>query len=336
MLGGYNNYGYGGRQGGGQEMMLIVLCCICCVCVVSILAGYWFNLFCGVSTSLGKSCPPKETDPPLAPETGDPVPSPPTALVDPCTAAFASERRTGSDPRPPLRAQSCMNSPTAAAGVRGRDCHMWTVVADPVTQQARWMRVPEVEGVRDKYDATCTRKEVDCPAYLNPLELQAYTDINPRDLINKCRAVAPTATTKNDTIRQVTAAANRIGNFSGAKRWTDANSEIWYSQVARFIVQKNLTTYINNVEIAANAVKNKLKITTMSKAAIAAMLEANVKGGATNEPEWIINVTNTWVGTLLLKPQDRTVGAYIQFLEPNVRGRKFSDWPRLIENTRKY
>lgn len=320
----YNGYGgmnggYGGRGGGnGQEMMIIVVCCICCLCLASIAGGYWANLFCGMSSSLGRSCSPKETAGPtyVSPPT---EPAGPTYSTSTCNPTFAAAVRRGSDPRPPLNASACVNS----AQITGRDGFFWTVQADPQSGLAKWVRVTS-SALADARDGTVTTPEINCPALIDFTQLPAYSDNNPTSLIAKCSVSPVTATTKEATVALVSSAGRRIGAGLVNGGWNDINSKVWYRESAKWIGQRDLAAIVENTVKAATLVKNKLKRNQLTKATFATMLEAAVRN-KDNSADYIYSVTLNWSWT------GTNEEGYLAYLN-GLHGNRLMDWSKVIDN----
>lgn len=317
---GYGNTGYGGNmsRGGGMEMYMIIICCCCCLCALLLIGGWWGNLFCGISTSLGKSCTPKETDPPYNPsddETSGPV----KPAIETCNSVYGGVTRKGSDPRPPIRPDYCQGQ-TAT----GRDCYLWTVDADPVTQMARWVRAPDPSNPdkTDHYDGSCKSPPVKCPALIKASDLPGYSDQNPNSLIAKCSAAQVTATNRDATLRLVSSAAKSVN----AGSWTTLNSRQWYDRVVRLVGQRDLAPLLANVKVAAERVKKTLNRSVISKTVFATMMEAALRGKS-NQSDWIVSVTILWANR-----GPKSESGYIAHLNRAVGYNKLQNWSTVIDN----
>lgn len=314
-------YGGGGMMGGdGSYMMIMLVCCVCCVCVLSLVGGYWGNLFCGISKSLGRSCPADETqapDPTLAPYDETQAP---TVVTQPtCNSTYGFASRSKNDPRPMLRASSCVGT----EGVPGRDCYMWVVDSDPVTGQARWVRLNDGEFDRKSSDPSC-KTAVTCSTggKIDFSKLTAYRDDAPGSLTKLCSATPDTANSRDATIRLVTqkAVAARING------WTSVNSGVWYAQVSKRLGQRDIAAIVNNVVRASEKVRGKLNRATLDKTTYAAMLEAALVTKY-NEPDWIMTLTLLWTRTSRSKRE----ADYVTSLNAAVRN-KLTNWRTILDN----
>lgn len=314
MYNGYGNYGMG--RSGGNEMMIIVVCCVCCLSLLCLFGGYWFNLFCGVSKSLGKSCP---ADPVTeAPSSGeDPTINPVPETQPTCNTAYGKRTRSGSDPRPTLDPAACKDT----AALPGRDCYNWVVDNDPVTGMARWVRVNVGDYDERSSDPSC-KTEVECQPKIDFSTLVDYRENNANSLLRLCRSVPRSATTRDASINYIT----RKAQEAKCKTWTRANSIAWYNQCEKFIGQGDVAPYANNCTEAAKVVRRKLKSDRLSNWVFAAMLEACLKVKFV-ETTWIITVTNTWARI----PSSNREDSYVAYLNMNV-GDRLSDWRRIIDN----
>ena len=296
---GYNNYGMGGMggmgrgQGGGMEMMMSVLCCVCCVSLLCIFAGYYFNLFCGVSKSMGKSCPadptPEPTIDPNAPTTG---PVNPYASLN-CSAKYQGESRAANDPRPPIAAAGC----TGQTRVTGRDCFYYTVQSDPMSGLARWVRVNDEPGKADAKNAAC-KPVVDCPVFVDfaATDMAGYRDNDAGPLIKKCKPVVEGGSTKVTMVPLITAEARKAGVVTNGVAWSNAHSTVWVNRMATALQGRNIAAHIANTAAAAVTVKKKLNQASISTQTFAAMLEAACYP-VTNQPDWISSIAvNSWAG----------------------------------------
>ena len=319
--GGYGGYG----QSGGMEMMMIVLCCLCCFSIVSLAAGYFFNLFCGLSPSLGMKCEDKSAT--SAPTTSDDDTDTTGApAVDSCNPARGGISRGGADPRPPLRAEYCNNGQR----VPGRDCHYWKVEADPVTQMARWVREPDPNNANaDMFDGTC-RKQVNCPPKLDFSQqgLPGYNDQNPGPLVAKCKVITPTANNENATVKYLTSIARKANALNGSQPWTDANSRQWYNRVIKLVAQRDLAPLADNTLKAITQVKKKLGQDRIRKATFAAMMEAALRGDE-NQADWIYTVTMVWIGSIGSRRSNED--AYVRHVEAATR-KRLQPWRTIIDN----
>lgn len=329
----WGNYGgnmgggmYGGQgRGGGMEMMMIVICCICCLSLSSIFAGYWFDMFCGISPSLGRKCK-KDED-----EEEDTNPSPPytgvpTPYVETCNSARAKVVRSARDPRPELQAYAC----TGATKVQGRDCFYWRVEPDPVTRLARWVRETDTDSA-DFKDGSCMNEKVRCSANrIDFSKLPEYTDMKPDSLINLCTPVNPTADTRGTTVQEVSAAATRVGVTNDASAgWNSQDSMVWYDTVAQKVGQRPLFNIITNTANAAVKVKNKLGKQRMSKWLFASMLEAALYSKDSNI-DFIGDLTRSWVDTPTTKLSTET--SFMAYLVSSVYPKNMTNWKTLIDN----
>lgn len=332
--GGYGGYG----AGGGNEMMIVILCCICCLSIACLAGGYFTNIFCKVSTSLGRSCPPPETPspPPYSPdpsETQKPGYSGGgDGSVNACSEAWGKTARAKNDPRPPIRPEYCANETRTI----GRDCYFWKVDSDPVTGQARWMRIPDPDDPKAdlRTGGVCT-PVVQCANLIDPKTLDRYSELEPGQLLKQCTAVASTATNETDTIREITKEARNVTTYwTGTRAWNNTHSKIWYDRLLPFIGQRDMKVYIANSGRAAKALMNKLKSSTMRKSTFAYILEAAVRSPE-NRADWILDVTNRFVNKTLLA-RDRNEAAFIAHLRTFVPRPGMVIWERVIDNPANY
>lgn len=296
---GYNNYGMGGMggmgrgQGGGMEMMMSVVCCVCCVSLLCIFAGYYFNLFCGVSKSMGKSCPAdQETLPPYDPllDTTAPVN---TYSTNMCNPTYQGQSRAANDPRPPINAAAC----TGQTRVTGRDCFYYAVQPDPMSGLARWVRVADEPGKADAKNAACT-PVVNCPVVIDfaATDMAGYRDNNAAPLSKKCTPVVAGGSTKTTMVPLITAAARSAGVQFNSVLWSNAHSTVWVNRMATALQGRNISAHIANTASAARTAKKKLNQQFISTQTFAAMLEAACYP-ITNQPDWISSVAvNSWAG----------------------------------------
>jgi hypothetical protein len=317
--------GAGGRGGGGMEMMMIVICCICCLCLVSIFAGYWFDMFCGVSPSLGRNCKKKdeeEDNDNSQPNTGDPIVPPPA--VETCNSTRAKVVRAARDPRPELLAHAC----NGATKVTGRDCFYWRVEPDPVTRMARWVRETDSD-LTDFRDGSCVKEQVRCTNRIDFSKMQEYTDLNPGMLLAQCTPVNPSADTRETTVEEITKAATRVGVSTGNSVWNNQDSMIWYDRVANKVLQRSVFTLINNTETAAKNVRNSMGRTRMSKVVFATMLEAAMSS-TTSNIDYIGDLSRAYVSAQGAKSE----ATFLQFLDISVRN--LTKWQTIIDNASMY
>lgn len=338
----YNGFGNYGRGGGGQETMMIMVCCVCCVCLLSVLGGYFTNMFCGISSSLGKSCPPKETTPP--PQLPVVVPSdteePSVATtLQTCAKAVSKAARNSNDPRPEIQPASCQG----VARMQGRDCFYWTVDKDQVTGLARWVRVND--GDTDAYNPNCT-PVVKCDTkinFTNP-EMGFYREDNPSPMIKlgNCKAVAVTATNRTATLTQLTAAAKAVGvrtyNYGP---WDNVKSRILYDRIAGYIGQTDMMVAINNAKRAMAYLKQPLMFSDqlVPMDAFAYTIEAAVRT-LVGDSGWVYNMAvlmrNTEHRTVWQNQTQRSKWNYwIQFLRKAVPAKDrriaMQDWTKLTQ-----
>lgn len=328
----YNGYGYGGGYGGagmmgGQEMMIMLLCCCCCACLISVVGGYFTNIFCKLSTSLGSKCEPDETPAPIVPETSSP--STTIASVDTCNAAWGKTARGVNDPRPPIRPEYCQNATRAV----GRDCYLWEVQPDPVTGMGRWMRKQDTEdGKADlRYGGECTPM-VTCSTMIDPVSLEGYSETKPQPLLGQCKAVAATAGSETETIKFLTKEARRASVWKDTYAWTDSHSKRWYDRVKRYVGQRDLSAYILNSVKAVKNLKTKMQSDRISKSTFAYILEAAVRA-PDNRPEWIIDTVNKYATTPLTtaRNSERT---FVVYLRTVIRAPPLVTWEPVIDNPR--
>lgn len=326
MYGGYGGGGMGMRQ---DNSMMLIICCVCVACVVSLAIGYFMGAFC----SFGLCPPGKKRDGGEYEEEmpAGPVPSgAPGGLgggggpVDLCSESWGSTPRTGNDPRPPIRPEYCQS----AARVVGRDCYYWKVEADPVTGRARWMRVVDDTKGDMKTGSECVA-QVKCPVVIDPASLPRYSELEPTELLQQCTAVAATATNEADTIKFLTQAAQEVSaNWKDTAAWTDTHSRLWYTNVTRYVGQKDLSAYIGNSVKAAITVKNQFGIQSLRKATFAYILEAAVRTPE-NRADWIIDVSNAYYNTAMPAGAANEAG-FVNYLKGLVKA--MVPWQNIIEN----
>ena len=318
-----------GGQGGGMEMMMSVLCCVCCVSLVCIFAGYYFNLFCGVSKSLGKGCPadaPTNTEPPYDPNvTTGPV-NPYAANM--CNPTYQGESRAANDPRPPINATACVGQTTR---ITGGDCFYWTTQSDPMTGLARWVRVPDEPGKADSKNAAC-KPTVNCPVVLDfaATDMAGYRNNNAAPLLKKCTPVVVGGATKASMVPIITAAAKSAGVVTNGVKWSNAQSSLWVNRMATALAGRNISAHINNTATAAKTVKTKLNQTYISNQTFAAMLEAAVIS-VNNQADWISSVAiNTWAG----QPTNAYLSeaGLVKYLVTVSKPRALQSWSSIINN----
>lgn len=336
MYNGFGGYGGYGGQGGGMEMYMIVICCCCCLCIACVVGGWYSNMFCKVSSSLGRSC--KEDPPAPAPEEPLP-PSPDTdqtssGTLTACSEAWNREARKPNDPRPPIKAQACQGQ----ARTLGRDCYFWEVQPDKLTGMARWMRKPDPEDSKaDMRTGGACQASVRCSPLIDPATLEQYTDGNPSALLNQCAAIGPTASNEAAAKRELTSRANsKIKQWSGTTAWNSQNSDIWYSNMKRYVGQRDLSPYYDNALKAVENFQRKIASTSLRKATLAYVLEAAVRA-PTNTPGWIIDVTNKFLNTLNLTPRRPATtyeGMYVSYLRQFYRST--IKWETTIDNAFMY
>ena len=331
MFGNYGNmgmYGGGGRGGGGMEMMLIVICCICCLCLASIFAGYWFDMFCGISPGLGRNCKKDEeeeddnNDNPVPPGTFEPSP-----MVETCNSSRAKVVRSARDPRPELHAHMC----NGATKVTGRDCFYWRVEPDPVTRMARWVRETDSD-LTDFRDGSCVKEQVRCTNRIDFSKLQEYTDLRPESLLQQCTPVNPSADTRETTVEEITRAAGKVGVVNArTSNWNSQDSMVWYDTIARKISQRSMFTIISNTQTAAISLRTALGRTQMSKVLFATMLEAALSSKTSNI-DFIGDLTRNYLGTP--QSQARSESSFMQWLGGIVPG--LTNWAAIIDNANRY
>lgn len=330
----YNGgFGYGGAGGmGGQEMMIMLVCCVCCVCILSIVGGYFTNIFCSVSNKLGRSCEPTTPAPTTGPITPETVqPEEPTSSVKACSEAYGRVARGKNDPRPSIRADYCRNE----TRVVGKDCYYWQVQSDPVTGQGRWMRLTDPDDPKGdmRSGGTC-EPSVRCPTTFDPASLEGYSDTNPQPLLKQCTGIAATATTKDATIAEITKAARGVSRtWTGTEAWGDVHSRIWYEKMARYLGQRDMITYIGNATKAARRVMEKMNSTVIKKSTFAYILEASIRS-PDNRADWIIDTTNAWYNKVA--PPGRTEGGFVRYLRGVIVRPPLVPWETTIDNPQYY
>lgn len=341
MLG--NMYGggmYGPGAGGGQEMMIMMCCCICCVCVLSLFAGYWFNLFCSVSPSLGRGCKELEEEKErkkreqeaadAANRTEAPTTTTTTTLAS-CSKLNAKARGSR-DPRPPIDPNACRDQERT----EGRDCYYWKVDSDAVTGQARWVRVNDGTADARSGSASC-KPVVSCADKIDfaSTEFTDYTERNANALFAKCSPITQGANTKSTTIDAITRAARSVPVKNAVTKgdWTKDNSTAVYNLLTRYIGQNDLSVRVSN---AANAAKkliasNAFNRKHLDSVTFAYVLEAAIR--KSEEPDWIISQTNLflskrgwWVGVRSRE------AAYQNYLASQIRG--MVKWNNVLDNPR--
>lgn len=321
---GYNNFGMGGgygRGGGGTEMMLLVVCCFCCVCVLSLVGGWWSNVFCGVSPAMGRACAtPAPTEAPVAVTTG-----PPSVALDTCNKTWAGASRAANDPRPPLNAAAC----TSTSKVTGRDCFYWQTQADPLTQLARWVRVPDSDTA-DARDGACTNPPVVCTPKIDFTKLSGYTDNNPSDLLRVCQAATNVAAVTTAMVPALTKGANDASaNAKGG--WSDAHSRLFIGKVQNLLRGRDLQPFINNTVLAAQkVVLPKINKRQMSRATFATMLEASLIN-PTNQPDWIYT-TAAQLWSKDYKRFPRTEEGWVAAIATYIRPSRVQNWVALMDS----
>lgn len=329
MYNGYGGYGGGygmGMMGGGSEMMYVVVCCCLCLCLAAAAAGYYWYTQKGKQGSGGGDGGDGggDGDPPMPPPPGPVTPAPP-AGPSMCHESWGSTPRTdANDPRPPIRPEYCMNEPRSV----GRDCYYWKVQNDPVTGRARWMRVPDSPKADSYYGGSCV-PQVKCSAVIDPSTLPRYSELEPAELLNQCKGVAPTATNEADTVKMLTQQAQEVGaSWTDASAWTDTHSKVWYNSVLKYVGQKDLNAYISNAVKAARALKAKFTTTTLKKSTFAYILEAAVRTPE-NRADWIIDIVNSFTRRALSNAQatEAFFVIYMRTIVPNM-----IKWETLIEN----
>jgi hypothetical protein len=334
------NMGMGGGMGGGYgrgqgtEMMVVVLCCVCCFCLVSVLAGYWFNLFCGVSTSLGKSCTP-QTPAPVTPSGIDTTkPADATYSVSTCNTAFEGQFRAANDPRPAINAQACQGylPSDGSPGLTGRDCFYYQTATDPKTQLQRWVRIPN-STTADAKNAACT-PVVNCPMTIdfNSPGMAAYSDNNAAPLTSLCTPVQPVATTAGviaTTITKVATTSKIVHRTStgGAVAWMPSQSTLWTNTMLTNLQGRNITAYVFNTGSAVVALAAALNQASIEPETYAGMLEAAIKP-TTNQAEWIKDTVNLWKANIGSYPGE---AGFINFMQTQ-GGQVLHNWPLYINN----
>ena len=323
--------GYGGGMPRQDNSMMLIICCVCVVCVISLVVGYFMGAFCSVSPAMcpnGKGGGGGGEDEEEMPS--GPVPSGAPGLgggggpVDLCSESWGSTPRTANDPRPPIRPEYCQGTPR----VVGRDCYFWKVDADPVTGRARWMRVADTNKGDAKTGSEC-QAQVTCPVVIDPATLPRYSELEPTELLNQCTAVAASATNEADTIKFLTQSAQEVSaNWKDTAAWTDTHSKIWYTNVTRYVGQKDLSVYISNSVKAAVTAKNQFGIQSLRKATFAYILEAAIRTPE-NRADWILDVINAFYQKALPTSQANEAGL-INFLRDQVP--TMVPWQNLMEN----
>lgn len=291
MYNGFGNYRMGGA-GGGQNSMMVMMCCVLCVCVLCCAIGYFTNMFCGMSKSLGRSCGQSDTpmpqyDPVEAPS--DPAADSPTSALQTCAKAISPTTRLANDPRPEVHPSSCKG----VERMQGRDCFYWKVDEDPLTKLARWVRV--TNGDADMYNPACSPK-VKCDTKINfdNPEMGSYREADVAPLIKwgNCKAVTATATNRDATLTQFDNAAKALTvSTTGYGNWTSVKSRILYDRISGFIGQNDMMIAINNVKKAANHLKKSEMFSDQSVPmdAYAYMIEAASRTYV-EDAAWIYNM----------------------------------------------
>lgn len=338
MYNGYGGYGMGGMgAGGGSEMMIISLCCVCCVCIVLIFLGYWTNMFCKMG--FGRSCQAETPTPtPVADSTATSDPSTYTSTsVNKCSEAWGKAVRGSKDPRPAIRPEYCQGESRAV----GRDCYYWEVQADPVTGQGRWMRKvdPEDERLNIRYAGQCT-PQVECPSFIDPKQLEGYSEVKPEALLKQCAVVTPSMNTEETTIKELTRQAKSVSDrWEDTKAWTDAHSRVWYTQMKRYIGQRDIKAYVANSARAATTLKKKMGRSTLKKSTFASMLEAAIRA-PNNNADWIMDVTNRFTNNVRAYvasgKYSNTEAAYRAYLSTLVGRTPMVNWYITIDNPTLY
>lgn len=325
--GGYGGYGVGGQ--GGMEMYMIIICCCCCLCIASVVGGWYSNVFCSVSSSMGRSCQADVPEPaPL--EEPEPMPeSSPSSMLTACSESWNRVNRDKNDPRPPIRAEACQDQTRTL----GRDCYFWEVQADKLTGMARWMRKPDPEdsGADMRTGNTC-QPAVKCKTVLDPATLEQYTDSNPAALLKQCTAVGPYATNKDAAIKELTNQAKKIQQWTGTSVWNDTNSRIWYVKMQRYIGQRDLVPYYNNALLAVKNFQRKIGSNALRKTTLAYVLEATIRA-PDNRSDWIVSVTNKFINTLNTNSRRSSAAyeaAYVAYLKQFFT--KMTAWEATIDN----
>lgn len=328
---GMNNYGggYGGRgRGGGSEMIMIAACVLCCVCLCSCILGYFSNMFCGISTGLGKSCTPVESPAPEYEETmpvftDTPGPAPGTY----CNPTYAGQSRAATDPRPPLKPEACVSAPAQT----GRDCFYWQTQPDSLTGLAKWVRVVDPNNPKvNAYNKSCT-PNVTGPDHIDFTSpaMAGYTDNNAASLLKLFKTTNTTASTTQEMIPLITTAAKR----AGVPGWGTAQSTLWVSLVGPSFIGRNIAPHITNTGQAVETVKRKLNLRSVRAATFAAMLEASVNP-PNNTPDWINSTaTNSWsrAPNIPGKKLPLNETGYVTYLQWASK-RQIKNWPKLINN----
>lgn len=319
--GGYGGgYGMGGQ---GNETIIIICCCICCLCISSMVGGWFGNLFCSLSPSLGKSCGAQPVTPMgETPETTATAGTPAqmAATLKTCSESWGKAVRIGNDPRPPIRPEYCQSETRAV----GRDCYYWEVQADPVTGMARWMRKADDQYGDMRSGAQCTAS-VQCGNRIDPAKLDRYSETEPDQLLRMCTAVQGTANNEVDALSTLTAEAQKVGaTWIGPLAWTNEHSKWWYDGVLRYVGQKDLQAYITNSRKAADTLKFRLKSNTLRRSTFAYMLEAAVRA-PTNSPDWIVNTTNSFAGS--------SESSYIAHLQKFIKN--MEPWEQTMDGTKR-
>lgn len=323
---------YGGA-GGGQEMMIMMCCCICCVCVLSLFGGYWFNLFCPVSPSLGRSCTPAETTAPPNTNNQEPTPGPVAASTTLASCSKLNAKLRGSrDPRPPIDPNACRDQDRT----EGRDCYFWKVDSDAVTGQARWVRVSDGDSDARSGSAAC-KPVVSCADRIDfaSTEFTDYTERNANALFAKCSPITQGANTKSTTIDAISRAARSVPvkNYETKGDWTRDNSTAVYNLLTKYIGQNDLSVRVSN---AANAAKkliasNAFNRKHLDSVTFAYILEAAIR--KSEEPDWIISQTNLFLGKRGWWVGARSrEAAYQNYLASQIRG--MVKWKTVLDSPR--
>lgn len=328
MYGGYNNYGMGGGRGQGQGQEMYMIMCVCCVCLVCLgsLAVAYFTGALGKMGIGGSTTDPMPEDMDMAtPDTAAGAGAGAgggTGVVTTCSSAYASQSRGNNDPRPALKAESCVS----AGPQTGRDCYYWQTKPDPLTNLARWERVPDPNNPeQDSYNKNC-KATVSGPLRVkfNDASMAGYTDNKIDDLLKLFKPKDKAAATAVSMIPLVTSTARKYG----VRNWGDSQSRTWVSAVSRSFQGRNISPHINNSGLAVQTVKAKLNLATLSAATYATILEAAVNSPS-NQADWINSVaTNSWA------KNPRSAGGralpvneagYIQYLRWATKG-KVRNW----------
>ena len=329
---GSNMYGMSGGMGGGSsEMIIVVLCCICCICLSSVFAGYFFNIFCGISSSLGKSCSPAATSGPVLPTGPQPTYKPSSSSsVQTCSQQYEGQARAANDPRPPINANACTNADRQT----GSDCFYWTTVADNLTGQAKWVRVTDTAQA-DSRNAACS-PTVNCPLIVdfNSQSMAGYTDNNAAPLLTKCTPVRLPANTAGSIASNITKVATSSGvihrSTSGSVAWTPSMSTLWTNVMKTQLQGRDYTAAIVNTGTATLTVKAALGQTTIDTATFAGMLEAAITPSS-NDPAWIVDTVNLWKGQIASTSKYGNEAGLIAFIQ-TVGGRRLQNWINIINS----